>query len=211
MKNTIFLFTLFLLLLTSCSIEKRYHSSGFHVAWHKPVTIKNLADKREKPVKTAPKLSCINAPVMHSIAVNTSSIKEVNSLVFTKPKLYSSKTSFKQVIKLEPQNRFKTIKPKKPKTDEPDEPRALEPFGLIAFILTLWPFALTFTVEEADNYILFMPLVLLVSAFFAGFSLGRIQSKPYLYYGAIFGILTLAALLFISVLFFLILLFGSIY
>jgi hypothetical protein len=197
-----------LLLITSCSIEKRYHSSGFYIDWHKPVTIKNPAGKKEKSVQISTQTTCINKQVTQLAIPKLARLEKVNSFVVAKPKKYSSKTSVIPNIKPAPKNKMKTFVPKRPKLDEP-EPKQLEPFGLISFILLLLPISFAISFEGADILAAFMPVFFLAAVFLAGFSLGRIQSKPYLYYGAIFGLFTLAILLLFSGAFVLILLYPS--
>lgn len=196
-----------LLLLTSCSIEKRYHSSGFHVEWNKPVTIKNLAAKPKETIQIEPISTRESELKRQENKLPSIDLKQVNTLTFKKPAVQGSKASVGSNKTSKTKAVAKTlIAPKPRKNDEP-EPKQLEIFGLVSFLLLVLPFLTMIGLGENDGIVIFVPLLFLISSALAGFSLGRISAKPYLYYGALFGFLTLGAMLGLMVLLILYLLF----
>ncbi len=197
-NNYVFVFVcLCLLFTTSCTIEKRYHQPGFAVTWPANNYIANTSKSSIKQV---------NANVDAKLLVNQH-IRPKTDLNYKK--------QVKQVHAIQMQKWVQTghkgaqntnqIKAQTPIIIEPTHalndsyktananpgPRQ-EIFGLIGFLILPLLFIIGNLGAFDAGLEFVLPVSVLLSLAFSGFSLGRISAKPYKFKGKGLAFLTLA-------------------
>lgn len=183
------------LLLSACSVEKRYHQSGFSVDWH----INTQAASSSKTAYHAKQIQPINwvEPTKQKTIVTTSKseiselkIKPILSDKWVQPiAIKQKRNAITQIVAPLPVPVKTPIANKRLVEEEPIPKQ--EPFGLIgSLILAFSLFFLFSGVGEVIAYA--MPVLIFLTIAFSGYSLGRIKAKPYKYTGAGLAWLTLA-------------------
>ncbi len=178
-----------LLLLTSCSIEKRYHSSGFHVAWHKPFTIKNLADKQPHSIKNS--YQSIQKKPVNKLQINVPGVclTKPETLAISKP-LKTAKN--RSLLKHTNVNLVKKPNVLNIKTQQRNnnEPLKYGWFTIAAWVLLGLSYTAFLFLSPFPSLSHFAILTLAYAAlYFAGYSLVRILEKPPKYKGTFLTIL----------------------
>lgn len=206
-----YLITLLAIVLVfgSCSIEKRQHLSGFHVQFmhvsqsKQQVSvspIKHLVELDGKKYQATTKVSSPK-PLLLEPTVDLISNKVNREKIRGK----SSQANF--TIK-KPADKSKETNLKPPKLKDDDEMKlewnGVIALALVALPLLFWQLFSNGLLSGSGNEIVlfFSPVFAFFSIALASYSLGKIKEKPYLYYGAMFGIAALIIMLGLIALFY---------
>lgn len=197
---------LFMVMITSCTIEKRLHTHGFHVETihfslsKQQVTKLNIVRQSHAVVTKPPIFLNVNTLGLFVPAPVVEPTFKTNILKHKLQTKYAMPAEKKNTIKnLANTGKIKHNIPPKP-TDE--DVRKLEWNGVFALAMVAIPaylaqlFYQNIISGSLEDYILVLsPILICVSLVMASYSLGRIKEKPYMYYGAVFGFAALAIIL----------------